>query len=229
MKKDNAFTLAEVMIALVVLGVIMALVLPVIMDAMPNKDKMMIKKAYYTTENVIHDLINDSNLYPDNSNFCNTRYDSSGNAIEGTGPTNPECYFGFDDDRKVMHNNKVFEGDTKFPKLFREKLNVADANVIDDYKFVTNDGMKWEIYTNNGSAFSGKDPALNPALIIIDVNGDGDPNCIEDDPDSTQKKCNSNQDPDIFRINVYMNGKLTVDSYDKKAAEFIKVGAKIQD
>ena len=62
MKKG--FTLSEVMIALTVLGVLCVTVLPAIVSTMPSQKKIMIKRAYYTTANLVSDLINDPDLYP---------------------------------------------------------------------------------------------------------------------------------------------------------------------
>ena len=76
MKKG--FTLSEVMIALTVLGVLCVTVLPAIVSTMPSQKKIMIKRAYYTTANLVSDLINDPDLYPSvNSDkisgaFCRT-------------------------------------------------------------------------------------------------------------------------------------------------------------
>lgn len=220
MKKISAFTLAETMISLVVLGIIMALVLPTIMSSMPNKNKMMVKKAYYTTENIISELINDNNLYPDNSIFCNTKYDESGAAIEGTGITNSECYFGFDDDRKVQFNGVDYSGASKFANLFREKLNYKTKD--GDYKFTTNDGMVWDLTGTNTVWAKNTKPENNIKTITVDVNGTEEPNCL-------QSACGNPNNFDRFRIDIRSDGKISVNAADTNASEFITVGSKIQE
>ena len=88
MKKFKGFTMAELMIALVVLGVLVAVVTPAIMKTRPDKNKMMIKKAYYVVEGIVTNLINNPALYPDNTdNCCPT-------------DTSPEA------DRPYAHNHK---------------------------------------------------------------------------------------------------------------------------
>ena len=65
MRRFKGFTLTELMIALAVLGILVAVVTPAIMRARPNKNKMMVKKTFYTVENIVSSLINDETL----SNF----------------------------------------------------------------------------------------------------------------------------------------------------------------
>ena len=46
MRRLKGFTLTELMIALAVIGILVAIVTPTIMKTRPNKNKMMIKKTY---------------------------------------------------------------------------------------------------------------------------------------------------------------------------------------
>ncbi|MDR1326824.1 MAG: type II secretion system GspH family protein [Heliobacteriaceae bacterium] len=150
MKKLRGFTLAELMIALVVLGVLMAVVTPAIMSTRPDKNKMMIKKAYYVAEGIVSNLINNPALYPDNTDNC----------VADPAPTadNP-CYWGFDDKRQVnsggaqstdlnglITTGKLnYTGNNKFNLLFAEHLNVkaVDATSTSLNSVTTNDGMQW--------------------------------------------------------------------------------------
>ena len=151
MKKLYAFTLSEVLIALLVLGIIVAASVPLIMDLTPNKNAIMIKKAYYTTETIIHDLINDTNYYPP--------YDSNG-----------DPYLGFDNRNEVtspFDSSKKISGDAKFPCLFASKLNIKEIQataacngLIGISTITTNDGMIW--YFDNFATAE---------TIEIDVNG----------------------------------------------------------
>ena len=99
MKKFIAFTLAELMVALAVVGTIVAVVTPAIMKTRPNKNKMMIKKTYYTTENIVNSLINNTYLYADMTDEC----------IKGTA----ECAYGFDLEDDVEYEGETFSGKTK--------------------------------------------------------------------------------------------------------------------
>ena len=63
MKK--AFTLAEVMIVLTVIGVLTAILLPVARQSMPDKDLMKFKKAHNTLGTAIRELVTSDKYYLD--------------------------------------------------------------------------------------------------------------------------------------------------------------------
>ncbi len=57
MKKG--FTLAEVLITMIVLGIIMAISIPLLMNSKPSKDAMMYKKAIYNIQAAMVNVMND--------------------------------------------------------------------------------------------------------------------------------------------------------------------------
>ena len=145
--KKFAFTLSELMMALAILGIVAAITLPRLNNSMPSHNKMMMKKAYYTIEDVVSELISDEKLYPelgtdgtkyvgfDNiSNACSAK---SASSTEGSGKTNAAL-------------DSSCEGLYKFPKLFAQRLNikegpydVATKGLIDDEDSVsTGDNFK---------------------------------------------------------------------------------------
>ena len=63
-KYFNAFTLAEVMITLVVLGIMAAILMPVVKNLYPDKQMVMFRKAYYVAERMVYELVNDEDFYP---------------------------------------------------------------------------------------------------------------------------------------------------------------------
>ena len=63
--KFKAFTLAEIMIVLSVIGVLTAILLPVARNAMPNKDVMKFKKAHNAFYNAIRELVTSDKYYLD--------------------------------------------------------------------------------------------------------------------------------------------------------------------
>ncbi|GEM_PF-1973030 len=72
MKKG--FTLAETLITMAIIGIIMALSIPAVIQS-TNDTKPLFKKAYNTVEQVVAELLNDVSLYPagefSNNTFCN--------------------------------------------------------------------------------------------------------------------------------------------------------------
>lgn len=97
MKKLKGFTLSEILIAMLVLGIIIAASVPVILQMSPNKNAIMMKKAYYATETIIESLINDVTYYPENdsaSGFQNTdTVKVAGTAIDTTSGAKLACLF----------------------------------------------------------------------------------------------------------------------------------------
>lgn len=169
MLKIKGFTLSEVLIALLVLGIIVAASVPVIMRLAPNKNVAMIKKAYYITESIVSGLINDSYYYPDNSIHCQGSY-STGAFNSDTGGT---CYYGFDDSSSVTVLNTNIntvsdDANDKFRCLFASKLNIKEnlSYVCQNNGIgivTTMDGMTWNFRAISSTGTAG--------TIQIDVDG----------------------------------------------------------
>ena len=230
----RGFTLSELMIAMAVLGILLALVIPIIANTRPDEFKMLTKKAYFTTEQIVSSLINDQQLYPDCSMYCS---DSS---------TSNYCFYGFDDTTAVAYNGKTADDDYyadeyKFPLLFADQLNVSDNGCDgedddsdDPCIITTTDGMTFNFNLSGGSVsgyddyYDGpyKDPwtqgsATDKRTILVDVNGDSDPNCLETDSGCTH--------PDQFRIEIQTNGRINIYEGDTTAASYIKFDTAVFD
>ena len=65
MKKFLGFTLAEIMIVLVVIGVLSAILLPVAINSTPNEDVMKFKKGHNALLSAIRELVNSDKYYLD--------------------------------------------------------------------------------------------------------------------------------------------------------------------
>ena len=63
--KEKAFTLAEIMVALVVIGVITSILLPVAFNNLPNENVMKFKKGNATLAKVINELVMSDRYYKD--------------------------------------------------------------------------------------------------------------------------------------------------------------------
>lgn len=216
MKRFKGFTLTELMVALAVIGILVAVVTPAIMRTRPNKNKMMIKKTYYTTENIVNSLINDSALYRDMTEYCRSNGPAE-NTTQGE-----YCAYGFEWDEEVEQDGEKYSGNNKFQQLFASKLNIATSD-SDLKTFTTTDGVYWD-FTNIQTGWSdGKTnkPSNNIRTLSIDVNGTAQgPNCYE-------ALCADKDDFDMFRIDIQSNGKMKINAEDVKASEFVTINSSV--
>ncbi len=67
MKRKFAFTLAEALVTLAILGVLAALLIPVLESSRPDKDKLTYKKALYTMQKALSQAM-DSDSFPNTAN-----------------------------------------------------------------------------------------------------------------------------------------------------------------
>ena len=156
MRKHKGFTMAELMVAMAVIGILVAIVTPAVMRNRPSKDKMMVKKTFYTAENIVSSLINDERLYPDRTDGC---YDA-----EDAGT---ECFWGFDDLTAITYNGIEFKEGDKFADLFIEKLNVRVPPASStDHTVTTNDGVNWDLENAVGAAVFNDKTTFDVADII---------------------------------------------------------------
>lgn len=180
MKK--AFTLAETVIVLAVIGFLAIILLRALQNLQPDKEKTMFKKAYQITERTVGELVNDESIYP---------YD----------PEN----IGFYNDEKadVEGTTSYWEGEQKFCQFFARKLNTYADAVWDDAnkqcKFQTTDGISWlvpSVFVN---------PTSPNVRITVDVNGS------EEDGGKGPNTKDDVDNRDVYEIIVEFDGRVRVD------------------
>ena len=225
MKKLKGFTLTELMVAMGVIGILVAVVTPAIMKTRPNKNKMMIKKSFYTAEQIVSTLINDERLYPDMKEICDR------GVVEGEDPTKVYCAFGFEYDNSVRYEGETYAGNTKFADLFASRLNVKTEDET-NHIYYTTDGIKWDLSGTVGAWTKGQDTpgkfgnqtnAAGVGKITVDVNGDEAPNCRE-----SNENCSA-YDFDQYVIEILATGKMRIDSTDAKAVDYATINTSIKD
>jgi prepilin-type N-terminal cleavage/methylation domain-containing protein len=165
-KVNNAFTLTELLVALGVIAVLCAILLPVVFNLMPNQNTIMAKRAYYTLQTVISDMLNDESCYPDRTNAIDR---SRVGLDDGIGYVN--C-------RPWKDVDATENAQSKFIYVFKDKLGLLTGQASDaDTIFETNDGISWAF---SNFAFNPSDEDGGSMKITIDVNGREDknfPNC----------------------------------------------------
>ena len=212
MKKFKGFTLTELMVAVAVLGILSAIVLPMLLRNNPSQNKMMMKKAYYTTSNIVSEMINDPRMYPTYSG----EYE----------------YSGFDNTSWVPVEGDYFGGALKFGRLFATFLNVdGDINTgsasgaalpapcpnapatLNYVTFNTQDGIAWCIVNSDNATSYG---------IYADVNGNRAPNCYQ----GTNGGCaDRTKNFDRFSMAVQNNGKINIDNTQTWAKDAVTVNS----
>ncbi len=222
MRRFKGFTLTELMIALAVIGILVAVVTPAIMRTRPNKNKMMIKKTFYTTEQIVSSLINDERLYPDMRDACGTGVVSGASDIY--------CAYGFDYKEPVEYEGETYSGDTKFAKLFKNRLNVkSEVAGSNGLEFYTTDGVRWNLNGLDGAwpagqvpgKFEGSTAPSNIGTILIDVDGSAGINKRQKESDADSF--------DQYQIQILSNGKLRINPEDAKAVEYATINTAIRD
>lgn len=216
----KGFTLSEVMVTMVILGILAAFLIPAIIKASPDTKKIMFKKAYYTLEQAVNKMVNDDISYP---------------TVIDTG-TGLERGFNFTDARANGSENK-------FCYYLRDQLNTAQGSTescpdnVDDAgigvgTFTTTDGVIWNVYIPAADTAPLVQFPINPpsyaVTITVDVNGSKAPNCsftgityplVPAHPEVPA--CAVGTDPDTFRIGIRYDGKLSIIPVEDTAAASI--------
>lgn len=222
MKKMNkAFTLTELLVALGVIAILCAILLPVVFNLMPNQNTMMAKRAFYTVQTVVAELLNDEACYPDKTAL----------------PENPRL--GFDDGEGTLNcidwdDSKTASASNKFLTLFSSRIGV---DIDEEGKFTTKDGMEWKFTNSNFTAptvSNGKISGDGGSIkLTVDVNGSDKPNCGQAGDYSTElgssgNDCSSRENGfDRFQITIKGNGQIEINENDVWAINAVKVNRNI--
>lgn len=219
--KIKAFTLTELLVALAVIGILIALLLPVIFGLMPSQNKLMAKRAYYAVQTIVGNLLNDEACYPPKSQ-ANTA-EARGGFDDGYGYA--DCYM-WGGEKNIEYIN-IEDANSKFLTLFVDKLDLKNNtnSVIlgsgnSTYSFTTKDGIVWTAQNMN-LPHSNSKPYIE---LVVDLNGDDGPNC-KSKADTNGSNCSSKKDFDRFTIKIHADGR--VDIVESWAADAIGINADI--
>ena len=222
MKK--AFTLAEVLITLAIIGVVAALIVPAISNLRPDKNKTAYLQAYDTITDTVKSLAGNSRIYP----VCkDPEEDDNVNCSE---------YPLFNTNRPMddRFDDANYQGDKKLCSLMgwsfgvdEDDMDCSDtvyqfnaANYTDGFantSFTTKNGMRWRVVPTVSSTTDG-----TMAQYQTDIYLDIDP--TNNDVNGEDKSCiyaaDSCEQPDIFKFMVAANGDVT--PADPMGQEYIK-------
>lgn len=227
MKKTNTFnknkfgfTLSEVLISLTIIAVVGAVLIPSVTSMVPDKNKVMLKKAYAVLEQAIHDLINDDVNYPYAKTYTvgSVLYHRGFNYVDATsnGSINKFCY--------LLSDSLNTVGAVTCPDTNTKPL-------ISNTSFTTSDGVLWRI---NVTAFFGMDDTDKTipdnvtiqfpldassgtsydTKVIIDTNGSAGSNCSDDANAAAYglTSCAGGKVPDTFIFGIRYDGNIQIGS-----------------
>ena len=205
--KRRAFTLSELLIALGVIGVLTAVLMPIIFSLAPNQNVLMAKRAFYTIETIVSDMLNDPNCYPK----INARVGFD----DGLGYAKCDKYGGKDNPSKLGANNPS----EKFITLFTDRLDLKKVETTEgdsDSTYITKDGMEWRFKNLNFQPAQ----ADSYGIITVDVNSSKhSPNCGDSTGTGKCEKENA-KSFDKFSVRVLARGKIQMlDCWAAKAVQ----------
>ncbi len=185
--KFNGFTLAEILIALIIVAIVSGAVISSINGVTTNTYKPAFQKCYTHMTATINDMLNDKMAYPD------IPISSSDLTLIG------------------LLNNYNEDGTTDTDKFFKQfksrTLGAIDETTSKNNSkaFVAQDKSYWQITNASNSTTSYK-------IIAFDVNGvDKLPNCPIDMDSTKTATSNDCKDPDRFQFRVDRDGSIMVD------------------
>lgn len=200
MNNRRAFTLAETLVTLAIIGVIMALMLRAINRVNPDKEKALFLKSYHGIEAVVAEAINDPTYY-DQSYYTDS---------QRSGFDDDELHMDFRDNpldnAAVVINGQETSGITKDNAICY--FLAAGMNTIGKVNCASNDSEGYNFRTTNGVCFSDWYGSFSGGS----KDGKIQPTC-----DNDRK----------FTVRVFRDGKITVpdiegDDLQKQAVEWIQ-------
>ena len=159
MKKFRAFTLAELLIVLSIIGIVAAMTLPVLVSNINDKIfKTKVKKAYFATKAACHQMLaaEDISTLVDSKLFYLMKQDGGDGGVAATNNAHDfiKGYFN-------INTNKTGAA-------------VVSGNIRSSLSWVMEDGTKYTIKVDNRTT-----PTM--LLVTIDANGDKAPNTAGND------------------------------------------------
>ena len=178
-KKLKAFSLIEILIALALVGILVAVLSPNLGKALPDKKKALFVKAFTQTEIAVSNMRSHSEMYVDTFDPSNIV-----NGGKGTYTTYGLCNTAKPMGRLGAEDPK--DGDEKFAYYFAKELGATPSNPV-----VTNDGVTYTVEFKNSKS---TDPTVLAAEIEISILG-------------TEKDASGNLQPEsIGLIHVFNDG-----------------------
>ena len=220
MKK--AYTLMEVLMVVVIIGIIATLTMPVLLKGMPNKNKAYFRKSYSTFVQAISETANNQFLYrPINAydpvfTKPNFPYTSSGEI-----DTSNSQYKNL---QNVLGTTDALDEDNILCYALASILNLAEeANCKPPSTTSTTTTDDWNIHTVDGTKFYGlngkfsNDPSKDDYTKTIYMKIKSDDNSKKELEKLYGTNRNANTNTTLFRLYLKANGQILVQNEPEKS------------
>ncbi|HPT41155.1 MAG TPA: hypothetical protein PLG15_02095 [Candidatus Gastranaerophilaceae bacterium] len=181
--KKTGLTLTEILLSFGIIGILAAIILPVLQSTRPEPNVVMFKKAHKIFVKNVFDLINNETYYPSNKTGL-----TAGNLLKPRG-------FNYTDLEGLPDKTD------KFCYLFSQKINnlneVRCKSPGNGY-FTTTDGIYWEMKLPFDFPMS----VNGYEQVMVDVNGPQNP------PNCEESYCKKGIVPDKYPLYVRYDGKM---------------------
>jgi len=167
MRIKKAFTLAEIMIVLTIIGVLTMILLPIANHSRPDENVMKFKKADTTLKNVIHELVTSSDYYAEGDLG---RY-KNGNYIKDY------KYFCNSFADVISVKSSDCEGNARYFSSANGKHNVIVTKAkekVDDFCKAVAPSTGKQIVAQDGVAYFETTPGYTFSGVYADKNNQGD-------------------------------------------------------
>ena len=199
--KKFGYTLAEILIAITIIGVMTAVMLPLVNNTKPDKTKVMYLKTHDSLVEILNNVTYNSQIFAVSTQSGGQTYDIS------------KCPLFDTAERTINGNNEEIlatqGGNDKLCSVVAASFGVdpdddscsdnaaySDANFLTNLSFTNNYGIQFKFIVNTIDVANG----VYPTEIYVDVDGANGNNCIYDE-DTCQR-------PDRFIFLVSPTGHL---------------------
>ena len=199
--KKFGYTLAEILIAITIIGIMTAVMLPLVNNTKPDKTKVMYLKTYDSLVEILNNVTYNSQIFAVFTQSGGHTYDISKCPLFDTAV------------RTILDNNndiilETQDGNNKLCSVVAASFGVdpdascsdnaqySDANFLTNLSFTNNYGIQFKFIVNTIDVANG----VYPTEIYIDTDGDNGNNCTYN--------ANTCQRPDRFCFWVSPTGHL---------------------
>ncbi len=198
----KAFTLAEILIALTVIGVLAAILIPTVKHIMPDKNEKMFSKVYPNLQQAVSAVVNDEDAYPADQTATTNDPNLTQNVMVSRDLNYTDS----------TSTEQIPAGQDKFCYLLVQNLDTTASDCTESKgkgTFTTKDGMDWTMYYSSFPL----DAQAYTTRLVVDVNGETNgPNCGTGDHISSTCPGTLSTKPDKYELGIRYDGAINTAS-----------------